>query len=93
VHPLSIDTSCPSTYTRPMLKTHDLEQFKRFLDEGGWADAFENAGEELRLEMIEKVDMLMDAADSADKVVGEVLFSKDGMSAPAQDAASSLEGD
>ena len=43
--------------------------------------------------MIEKVDVLMDAADSADKVVGEVLFSKDGMSAPAQDAASSLEGD
>ena len=76
-----------------MLKTRDLEQFKCFLDDGGWADAFQNAGEELRLEMIEKVDLLLEAADSADKVVGEVLFSKDGMSAPAQAAASSLEGD
>ncbi len=76
-----------------MLKTNDLAQFKQFLESGGWADAFNNAGEELRLEMIEKVDMLLDAADAADKVVGEVLFTKDGMAAPVADSASTLERD
>ena len=50
-------------------------------------------GEELRLEMIEKVEMLLDAADAADKVVGEVLFAKDGMAAPPSDSSSSLDRD
>jgi len=62
-----------------MLKTKDLEQYKEFMESGGWADAFANAEESLRLEMIEKVEMLLDAADAADKVVGEVLFNKDGI--------------
>lgn len=75
-----------------MLKTQDLQQFKRFLESGAWADAFANAGEHLRLEMIEKVDLLLAAADAADKVVGEVLFSREGTAAPAE-AASRLEGD
>lgn len=75
-----------------MLKTRDLSQFKEFLESGGWADAFANAGEELRGEMIEKVEMLLDAADAADKVVGEVLFAKDGMAA-AGPASSSLDSD
>ncbi len=76
-----------------MLKTRDLEQFKQFLEDGGWADAFQNAGEELRLEMIEKVELLLEAADAADKVVGEVLFSKDGMAAATPEAATSLKGE
>ncbi len=75
-----------------MLKTNDLAWFKEFIESGGWADAFNNAGEELRLEMIEKIELLLDTADSADKVVGEVLFSKEGMAAPA-DTSSSLEQD
>ncbi|RJX33906.1 MAG: hypothetical protein C4525_08545 [Desulfarculus sp.] len=76
-----------------MLKTQDLQQFKHLLESGAWADAFANAGEELRLEMIEKVELLLEAADLADRVVGEVLFSKDGMAPPAPAAASSLERD
>lgn len=74
-----------------MLKTNDLAQFKEFLESGGWADAFNNAGEELRLEMIEKIETLLDAADAADKVVGEVLFAKDGMAASPSDSSSSLD--
>lgn len=74
-----------------MLKTDDLAWFKEFLESGAWADAFNNAGEELRLEMIEKIEMLLDAADAADKVVGEVLFAKDGMAAPPSDSSSSLD--
>jgi hypothetical protein len=62
-----------------MLKTKDLENFKEYLESGGWADAFGHAEESLRMEMIEKVEMLLDAADAADKVVGEVLFNKDGL--------------
>ncbi|MBU1274525.1 MAG: hypothetical protein KJ720_04045 [Proteobacteria bacterium] len=76
-----------------MLKTNDLAQFKEFLESGGWADAFNNAGEELRLEMIEKIETLLDAADAADKVVGEVLFAKDGMAAPPSDSSSTLDRD
>lgn len=76
-----------------MLKTDDLARFKEFLESGSWADAFNNAGEELRLEMIEKVDMLLDAADAADKVVGEVLFAKDGMAAPPAASSSTLDRD
>lgn len=76
-----------------MLTTKDLERFKEFMESGGWTDAFQNASEELRLEMIEKVEMLLDAADAADKVVGEVLFSQDGMAPPAGESASTLEGD
>jgi hypothetical protein len=64
-----------------MLKLKDLQDFKQFLASGGWADAFAHAEEELRLEMIEKVEELLETADVADKVVGEVLFSKDGMAA------------
>ena len=62
-----------------MLKTKDLKNFMDFLESGAWADAFANAEESLRLEMIEKVEMLLDAADAADKVVGQVLFNKDGL--------------
>ncbi|MFH1059092.1 MAG: hypothetical protein V1797_10520 [Pseudomonadota bacterium] len=65
-----------------MLKLKDLQDFKQFLASGGWADAFAHAEEDLRLEMIEKIEELLETADVADKVVGEVLFSKDGM-APA----------
>ena len=73
-----------------MLTTKDLLDFKEFLDSGGWADAFNHAGEELRLEMIEKAEALLDTADSADKIIGEVLFSKEGMPAGSQ-GQSSLE--
>ena len=62
-----------------MLKTKDLQEFKEFLESGGWADAFAHAEESLRLEMIEKIETLLEAADVADKVVGEVLFAKDGL--------------
>ncbi len=62
-----------------MLKTSDLKDFMEHLGSGAWADAFAHAEESLRLEMIEKVEMLLDAADVADKVVGEVLFNKDGL--------------
>lgn len=62
-----------------MLKTKDLADFMEFLESGGWADAFAHAEEPLRLEMIEKIEMLLDTADAADKVVGEVLFNKDGL--------------
>ncbi len=74
-----------------MLKLKDLQEFKEFLASGAWADAFANAEEELRLEMLEKVQELLDAADEADRVVGEVLFSKDGMT-PAGGGASKLDG-
>lgn len=75
-----------------MLKTKDLTEFKEFVESGGWADAFANAGEELRGEMLEKVEELLDASDAADKVVGEVLFGKDGMPAADGPASSSLDG-
>jgi hypothetical protein len=65
-----------------MLKIDDLQQFKEFLASGGWADAFGHAEHELRLEMLEKIEELLDAADVADRVVGQVLFSQEGMSAP-----------
>ncbi len=73
-----------------MLKLRDLQNFKEWLANGGWADAFQYAGEELRGEMIEVVEMLLDTADEADRVVGEVLFNKDGM-VPAGDTASSIK--
>ncbi|MCB2191637.1 MAG: hypothetical protein KQI62_08730 [Deltaproteobacteria bacterium] len=76
-----------------MLKTNDLAWFKEFLESGGWADAFNNASEELRLEMIEKIEMLLDTADAADKVVGEVLFAKEGMAAPPTDSSTNLDQD
>jgi hypothetical protein len=62
-----------------MLKTKDLKDFMEYLESGAWADAFAHAEESLRLEMIEKVEMLLDTADVADKVVGQVLFNKDGL--------------
>jgi hypothetical protein len=77
--PGRIDTFGGKPYTAPMLKTKDLENFMEYLESGAWADAFAHAEESLRLEMIEKVEMLLDAADAADKVVGEVLFNKDGL--------------
>jgi hypothetical protein len=73
-----------------MLKHKDLQEFKQFLDTGGWADAFQHAEHELRLEMLEKIEELLEAADVADRVVGQVLFSQDGM-APAGDASSPLK--
>jgi len=66
-----------------MLKLRDLQWFREWLESGGWADAFHHAGAELRGEMIEVVEALLDAADQADKVVGEVLFAKDGFAATA----------
>lgn len=62
-----------------MLKLKDLQAFKEFLETGGWADAFQYAEEDLRLEMLGLVEELLETADAADKVVGQVLFSKDGM--------------
>ncbi len=62
-----------------MLKLKDLQDFKQFLEDGRWADAFQHAGEDLRLEMLGLIEELLDAADVADKVVGQVLFSKDGL--------------
>ncbi|MGD9125165.1 MAG: hypothetical protein PVG60_08730 [Desulfarculaceae bacterium] len=64
-----------------MLTLKDLKDFREFLESGGWADAFSHAQEELRLEMIEKVEELLDTADVADRVVGEVLFNKEGVQA------------
>ena len=77
-----------------MLSTSQIQEFRQFLESGGWADAFEHAGEELRLEMIEKIEELLDAADVADRVVGEVMFSKDGMpgAGSAQAKSSELKG-
>ena len=57
-----------------MLTLKDINAFREFLETGAWADAFAHAGEELRGEMIEKVEALLEAADTADKVVGQVLF-------------------
>ena len=57
-----------------MLTLKDINAFREFLESGGWADAFAHAGEELRGEMIEKVEALLETADAADKVVGQVLF-------------------
>ncbi len=73
-----------------MLKLKDLQEFKEFLASGAWADAFANAEEDLRLEMLEKVQELLDAADEADRVVGEVLFTQEGM-APAGAGVSQLD--
>jgi hypothetical protein len=75
-----------------MLKTKDLKEFREFLESGGWADAFENAEEPLRLEMIEKVEELLETADAADKVVGEVLFSQEGVPAAGGPGQSPLGG-
>ncbi len=62
-----------------MLSTAQLKEFRDYLESGAWADAFQYATKDLRLEMIEKIEELLDAADVADRVVGEVMFSKDGM--------------
>ena len=75
-----------------MLKLKDLQAFKEFLESGGWADAFHYAEEDLRLEMLGLVEELLEVADAADKVVGQVLFSKDGM-APAGASSSPLGED
>jgi hypothetical protein len=61
-----------------MLKTKDLREFRRFLESGEWKEAFHYAGEELRLEMLEKVEELLETAEVADRVVGEVLFGREG---------------
>jgi hypothetical protein len=83
-------TPMPHTpYTPGMLRTKDIVKFKEYIESGQWADAFGYASEDLRLEMIEKIEELLDAADAADKVVGEVLFSKDGMP-PAEAGQSGL---
>ena len=71
-----------------MLKLKDLQEFKEFLQGGAWADAFEYAEEDLRLEMLGLVEELLDTADLADKVVGEVLFSKDGFAQAGKGPAS-----
>ena len=73
-----------------MLKLKDLQEFKEFLDSGAWADAFGHAEHELRLEMLEKIEELLAAADVADKVVGQVLFSQEGM-APVGETSSPLK--
>jgi hypothetical protein len=64
-----------------MLKLKDLQEFRRFLESGDWSDAFKYAEEDLRLEMLGLIEELLDTADAADKLVGEVLFSKDGIAA------------
>lgn len=73
-----------------MLKLDDLRQFKQFLDSGAWADAFGHAEHELRLEMLEKVEELLEAADVADRVVGQILFGQEGLP-PAGESASPLK--
>lgn len=74
-----------------MLRLRDLEKFQEYIESGKWADAFGYAGKDLRLEMLGVMEQLLDTADAADKAVGEVLFSKDGMGAASDgDAASSL---
>jgi len=73
-----------------MLKLTDLQQFKQFLDSGGWADAFSHAEHELRLEMLEKVEALLEVADAADQVVGQVLFGQEGLP-PAGQSSSPLK--
>lgn len=85
-----IDRPVIWSHTRGMLTTKDLENFQEFLESGAWADAFSHADEELRLEMIAKAEALLDCADVADRILGEVLFSKDGMPQPGQ-SSSSLE--
>ena len=74
-----------------MLKTKDITEFREFMESGGWSDAFEHASEELRLEMIEKVEELLDAADAADRVVGQVLFAKDGLPGGGEGGAKASE--
>jgi len=66
-------------YTPYMLKLRDLKWFKEFLESGGWADAFQYASPELRMEMIELVEALLETADVADRVVADVLFSPEGI--------------
>lgn len=73
-----------------MLKLDDLRQFKQFLDSGGWADAFGHAEHELRLEMLEKIEELLEAADVADRVVGQILFGQEGLP-PAEQTSSPLK--
>jgi hypothetical protein len=63
-----------------MLKLKDLVDFKEWMATGGWADAFSHAEEDLRLEMLGLIEELLEAADIADRVVGEVVFAKDGIS-------------
>ena len=71
-----------------MLTLKDINAFREFLETGGWADAFDHAGEELRGEMIEKVEALLEAADAADKVVGQVLFGPKGPAAAGESFSS-----
>jgi hypothetical protein len=66
-----------------MLKLKDLQQFRQFLESGDWSDAFRHAQEDLRLEMLGLIEELLDTADAADKLVGEVLFNKDGIAGAA----------
>jgi hypothetical protein len=73
-----------------VIKLKDLEQFHEFLSSGAWQDAFQYASEELRLEMITLIETLLDTADEADRVVGQVLFNQEGMPAAPQ-ASSPLE--
>lgn len=65
-----------------MLKLKDLQDFKEWLAGGGWADAFQYAEEDLRLEMLGLIEELLETADQADKVVGQVLFGKEGIAQP-----------
>lgn len=73
-----------------MLKLRDLEQFHEYLESGGWADAFSYATEDLRMEMISLMEQLLDTADLADKIVGEVLFNKDGLGGGGEQGSSSI---
>ena len=82
-----VDTAPRPSYTPGVLKLKDLEDFHEFLKSGAWQDAFQYASEELRLEMIGLIETLLETADEADKVVGEVLFNQEGL--PAPDATSS----
>ncbi len=72
-----------------MLKLKDLKDFQAFLESGDWQDAFAHADHDLRLEMIEKVEALLEAADVADRVVAQALFSDQGV--PQPQGSSTLE--
>lgn len=61
-----------------MLKLSDLQNYREFLESGGWADAFQYAEKDLRLEMIALVEELLETADAADRLVGQVLFDPEG---------------
>jgi len=71
----------PGPIYLPMLKLKNLQGFRQIFESDGWADAFRYAEEDLQLEMLGLIEELLDSADVADKLVGEMLFNEDGIAA------------